>query len=90
MPYIDLTDPVNGTPADADLIANNNALIEALLNGNLDSTNIAEEGLQITLYEQTFEPPESAPLGAIWVDTDEGPTVGVGQQPLTYGDLVGD
>lgn len=89
MPYIDLTDPVNGTPADADLIANNNQLLENLLNGNLDETNISADGLQITIYEQTFEPEESAPLGAIWVDTDELPAVGIGKQPLHYADLSG-
>lgn len=47
MPTITLTDPVNGTTADATLIANNNAELRALLNGGLVTTNLAA-GASIT------------------------------------------
>lgn len=42
MPAINLTDPLNDTLADANLIAANNALLENLLNGGLDSSNVAD------------------------------------------------
>jgi len=48
MGLIDLTDPVNDTLADATLIANNNALLEALLNGNIDAANIAPGSITST------------------------------------------
>lgn len=39
MTTISLTDPVNGTTADATLIANNNSQIEGAVNGGIDATN---------------------------------------------------
>lgn len=41
MGTLTLTDPVNGTTADAALIANNNSAIKTVVNGGLDNTNIA-------------------------------------------------
>jgi hypothetical protein len=38
---LNLTDPVNGTTADASLIADNNTAIKAVVNGGIDNTNIA-------------------------------------------------
>lgn len=40
MTTISLADPSNGTLADANLIASNNGLLEAAINGNLDNGNI--------------------------------------------------
>ena len=41
MPSISLSDPENGTTADATVISNNNATLEGLLNGGVDNTNIS-------------------------------------------------
>ncbi len=41
MPTLALTDPVNGTTADASVIAANNAAIKTIVNGTLDLTNFA-------------------------------------------------
>ena len=41
MTAVSLTDPVNGTVTDANLIANNNQAIKTVVNGNLDNNNIA-------------------------------------------------
>lgn len=41
MPTITLSDPANGTSADATLIANNNAALKTLLNGGIDNSNVA-------------------------------------------------
>jgi hypothetical protein len=41
MPAITLSDPVNGTVIDATLHANNNSVLEAVINGNLDNGNLA-------------------------------------------------
>lgn len=41
MGTLSLTDPVNGTTADASLIATNNAAIKTVVNGGIDNTNIA-------------------------------------------------
>lgn len=41
MGTLSLTDPVNGTIADASTIAANNAAIKTVVNGGLDNTNIA-------------------------------------------------
>jgi hypothetical protein len=43
-----LDDPVNGTLADATLIANNNTALENVLNGNIDTANIATNGVGTT------------------------------------------
>jgi hypothetical protein len=43
MGTINLTDPSNGTTADADLIANNNAVLEATINGDIDNANVASD-----------------------------------------------
>lgn len=40
MTTLTLSDPVNDTTADADVIANNNAAIKAVVNGSLDSNNL--------------------------------------------------
>jgi hypothetical protein len=42
----------------------------------------------MAVYEQASEPAASAPLGALWIDTDDVPPVAVGGAPLTYDDLV--
>ena len=36
-----LTDPTNGTTADASLVANNNTAIKAVVNGGIDNGNIS-------------------------------------------------
>lgn len=36
-----LTDPVNGTVADANTIASNNTAVKAVVNGNIDNANVA-------------------------------------------------
>lgn len=41
MGTLTLTDPVNGTNADASVIASNDAAIKAVVNGGLDNTNIS-------------------------------------------------
>lgn len=41
MPTVSLTDPSNGTTADANLISNNNSALETLLNGGLDNVNVS-------------------------------------------------
>lgn len=43
MGSLTLTDPVNGTTADASLIATNNAAIKTVVNGGLDNSNIAAD-----------------------------------------------
>lgn len=40
MPTISLSDPAGGTTSDANQIASNNGILETLLNGGLDNTNI--------------------------------------------------
>lgn len=42
MTTLALTDPVNGTVADANLIASNNAAIKTVINGGIDSSNITD------------------------------------------------
>lgn len=41
MGTLSLTDPVNGTTADASLIASNNSAIKTVVNGGIDNTNIS-------------------------------------------------
>lgn len=41
MGTLSLTDPVNGTTADASVIANNNAATKTVVNGGIDNTNLA-------------------------------------------------
>lgn len=45
MTLVTLTDPANGTLADATLIANNNTELENAINGNLDSGNLANNSV---------------------------------------------
>jgi hypothetical protein len=40
------------------------------------------------IYEQTAEP-VGAPIGALWIDTDDPPPIAVGTRPLTYDELAG-
>ena len=42
----------------------------------------------IAVYEQPGEPVATAPLGALWIDTDDPPPVAVGTQPLIYDQLT--
>jgi hypothetical protein len=42
----------------------------------------------MAVYEQAAEP-VGAPLGALWIDTDEPPPIAVGERPLTYDELAG-
>ena len=41
MTTLTLTDPVNGTVADANTIASNNTAIKSVVNGNIDNANVA-------------------------------------------------
>ena len=44
MGTLSLTDPVNGTANDATTIANNNAAIKTVVNGNIDTVNLKDPG----------------------------------------------
>lgn len=58
MAVLNLNDPVNGTTADATLIATNNAAIKTVVNGGLDNDNIAS-GAGIDLSKLDGYPADS-------------------------------
>lgn len=81
MGTLSLTDPVNGTTADATLIATNNAAIKTVVNGGIDDSNLASgadisisklenypgDGTKVLFGDGTWNVPGSSgvPVGAI-------------------------
>lgn len=59
MGTLSLTDPQNGTTADATLIANNNAAIKTVVNGGIDPTNLSSStrlpGYEVVYTEVTSD-----------------------------------
>jgi microcystin-dependent protein len=71
-PTIHLTDPKNGTLTDAQVIESNNTILENLLNGQLDATNLAPAlGLGIPPGVTVPFAGSAAPAG--WLIADGSP-----------------
>lgn len=67
-----MTDPVNGQPNDATVIANNNAAIKTVVNGGIDNSNISPSasivGSKISLPYASYTP--------TWTASGTAPAIG--------------
>lgn len=94
MGTLSLTDPTNGTTADASLIANNNSAIKTVVNGGLDNTNLAA-GAAIAPSKVAVAYSAYTPT---WTATGTAPAIGdavvtaryqqIGKYVHAYGQIV--
>jgi hypothetical protein len=80
---LSLTDPANGTTADASLIADNNAAIKTVVNGGIEDSNIADDAAidasKIAVSYTTYVP--------TWTASGTAPAIGNATVVARYAQL---